>query len=133
MEQLGIKLPKAEMDFLEWFSKEYATPKATIYRDKTLEAFKKWKRGFLLDLYIKGSISFKKFCALGNISFLEGMNIIEKSNTEPIIPASVDEYTSKVTENNIQEKDLSIFKKHKPIIRSSPNISFEEEDENNTH
>lgn len=81
----------------------------------------------LLNKYIKGEISIKEFCKLANISFFTAMNIIEESGLEPLIPDAIIEYTSKVTENNIKKKDLSIFKSKKPITRTTPPIDFEED------
>lgn len=126
MNQLGIKLPEAEMKFLEWYAKEFSTPKAALYRDKTLNTFRKWKIEFLLDLFVQGNIGFKKFCNLGNISLIEGMNILEESNLEPKLPELLDDYTTEITNKNITEKDHSIFKNGKPIYRSSPEVTEDE-------
>ncbi|MHA2364589.1 MAG: hypothetical protein ACXAC7_11585 [Candidatus Hodarchaeales archaeon] len=124
MNQLSIKLPQAEMDFLEWYNKKHATPKATLYRDVTLNAFKKWKHETLLTAYMKGEINFKEFCRLGNMSFLEGMIFVEDSEIEPVIPQIIDEYTQKVTDENILKKDLSIFKNKQPIKRETPPVDL---------
>ena len=81
----------------------------------------------LLNKYINGEISIKEFCKLANISFFTAMNIIEESGLEPLIPDAIIEYTSKVTENNIKKKDLSIFKNKKPIKRTIPPLEFDED------
>ena len=65
-------------------------------------------------------------CNLGNISFTEGILLLEKENIDPPIPAIIDEYTEEVTNKNIENKDYSIFKKGKKIIRKSKEVDFEE-------
>ena len=128
MGQISIKLPKEEIDFLDWYTKKHATPKATLYREVTLESFRKWKHNLLLNDYMKGEISFKNFCILGNLSFFEGMVLVEESDLEPIIPDIIDEYTNKLTDLNIKNKDLSIFKDRKAMKRTSPEITFNDGD-----
>ncbi len=129
MGQISVKLPEEELVFLEWYTKKHASPKASVYRDATIEHFRKWKQDVLLNEYIKGDISIKEFCRLATISFFTAMNIIEESGLEPLIPDAIIEYTSKVTEENIKKKDLSIFKNKKPIKRTTQPIHFENDDE----
>lgn len=128
MGQISIKLPDEELNFLEWYTKKHASPKASVYRDATIEHFRKWKQDILLNDYIKGEISIKEFCILANVSFFTAMNLIEESGLEPLIPDVIVEYTTKISENNIKKKDLSIFKTRKPITRTTPPIEFEEEE-----
>jgi hypothetical protein len=119
MDQISIKLPKSEMDFLDWYTKKHAIPKASLYRDITLETFRQWKRNQLLTSFMKGEISIKIFCHLADFSFFEAMVFIEESGIEPDIPSIITEYTNNLTDENIKKHDLSIFKNNKPIFRSS--------------
>ncbi|OLS21363.1 MAG: hypothetical protein HeimC3_36080 [Candidatus Heimdallarchaeota archaeon LC_3] len=123
MKQLGIKLPKEELDFLEWYSNRFAIPKATLYRDKTLQAFREWKTSFLLDEFFASRIGFKKFCNLATISFIEGMQFIQEDHREPLTPEILDDYTLELTEKNIAERNTSIFKNKESLIRSSRNLN----------
>lgn len=96
MPQISFKIPAAEHDFLKWYSERTAGSVSTIYREATMETFRTWKMDILCELYAKGSISFKQLCNIGNISFLEGMLLIEQKEIEPPIPESVDEYTTMI-------------------------------------
>ena len=113
MKQVGIKLPKEDLAFLEWYSEKSSTPVAGLYRQATYESFRQWKLELILKEYQKGTTSFKKLCDLANISLLEGMIIIEKERIEPPIPNLVDDYTIEVTRRNIQEENQNIHKKTK--------------------
>ena len=44
MDQISIKLPKSEMDFLDWYTKKHGIAKASLYRDVTLDSFRQWKK-----------------------------------------------------------------------------------------
>ena len=79
----------------------------------------------LLTEYSKGIIGFKKMCRLGNLTFAEGMLLIEQTGIEPPIPDSVDVYTNEVREklsNGILLKDRQKFS------RESPEVELEEQD-----
>ena len=117
MNQIGIKLPKDDLKFLEWYSSQFATPKATLYRDKTLQAFREWKVKFLVNQHLEGKMGFKQFCNLANISLIEGMQLIQDADQTPLTPEILDDYTLQQTEQNIQNKNLSIFKNKKSIQR----------------
>ncbi len=127
MKQIAFKLPDEEIEFLDWYSKKTGTPKGSFYRQLTLNEFKKEKLKLLLNEYSSGSIGFKKMCNLGNISFSEGMLLLEKEQIEPPIPSIIDEYTEKVTTDNIEGQDYSIFKNGKKPIRKSKKIEFSDE------
>jgi len=128
MDQLSLKLPRAELDFLKWYAEKHATPKATLYREVTIEHFRKWKQNHLLNEYMKGDISFKEFCKLANVSFFKAMTIIEESDLELIIPAIITEYTTELTKKHIKDQDFSIFKDNKPIKREAPFIEFKDDE-----
>ena len=117
MDQISIKLPKSEMDFLDWYTKKHAIAKASLYRDITLDTFRQWKRDQLLTSFLKGEISIKTFCYLADFSIFEAMVFIENGGLESDIPSIINEYTNKLTDENIKNDDLSIFKNQKPIKR----------------
>lgn len=118
MNQLGIKLPKEDLEFLEWYSNQFATPKATLYRDKTLQAFREWKIHFLLNQYFEGKLGFKRFCNLASITLIEGMQLVQEANGSPVTPEILDNYTNERTKENISQKDPSILKNKESIRRS---------------
>ena len=128
MKQISFKLSDEDIDFLEWYSKKTGTPKGSFYRQLTINEFKREKLNLLLNEYKIGAIGFKKMCNLGNITFSEGMLLLEKDNIEPPIPAIVDDYTTKVTNQNIIDRDLSIFKNGKKIVRKSKEVIFEDDE-----
>lgn len=129
MTQISLKLPKKDLEFLEWYSEKNATPKATLYRDITIETFREWKRNYLLNQYLRGDITVKNFCNLANITMSQAMNLIEQSQSEPEIPDSFIDHSVKMIDHNINNLDLSIFKNRIPIKRTSPPVEFDEEDE----
>ena len=118
MDQISIKLPKSEMDFLDWYTKKHPIAKASLYRDITLDTFRQWKRDQLLTSFLKGEINIKTFCHLADFSIFEAMVFIENSGLEPDIPSIINDYTNNLTDENIKKDDLSIFKNQKPIKRS---------------
>lgn len=122
MGQLSIKLPDEEIEFLEWYTKKHASPKASTYRDVTIEHFRQWKQDVLLNDYMKGEISIKEFCNLAHVSFFRAMTLIEESGLEPLIPSIITEYTTELTEEHLKNQDLTIFKSKKPIKRKSPTV-----------
>ena len=124
MTQISLKLPPEDLEFLEWYTKKTSTPKASLYRDITLETFREWKQNFLLKEYINGDVTIKEFCKLANISMFKAMSLIENTTLEPNIPDIIDEYSTKMTEYNIKTQDASIFKNKISIKRESPNINF---------
>ncbi len=119
MKQLGVKLPEEDMNFLEWYSQKYATPKSVVYRETTLDAFKSWKHHILLRLYIEGSLGFKQFCSLGNISLLKGMQLIETGSVDPVIPVQLDYYTDELLSKNLKDTS-SLLKSGTKFTRSTP-------------
>jgi len=124
--QISLKLPREDLEFLEWYTKKHATPKATLYRDITIEYFREWKQNYLLNYYMKGDVSIKTFCKLANISMLKAMSLIEESDLEPFFPKLLDEHSEKMTEFNIKHQDPSIFKNKVPIKRETPFIDFKD-------
>jgi hypothetical protein len=100
---------------------------ASLYRD-IIDTFRQWKRNQLLMSFMKGKISIKNFCHLVIFSFFEAMVFIDKSNIEPYIPPIITEYTNNLTDENIKKRDLSIFKCHRPISRSSTSNDFLNDD-----
>ncbi|MCY3412048.1 MAG: hypothetical protein INQ03_10495 [Candidatus Heimdallarchaeota archaeon] len=96
MAQISFKIPKEEHEFLKWYASQTSNSISVIYREATIERFKEWKIGTLLDLYAKGTIGFKQLCSIGNISLQEGLILLEKHNIEPPIPQTVDEHTESV-------------------------------------
>ena len=118
MKQLAFKLPDEEVKFLEWLSKITGTPMGSLYRLITLDNFKQWKIEKLLSEYKVGAIGFKKLCNLGNISLSEGMLLIEKKDIEPPISSEIDDYTEKVSNNNIKTKNKSKYKNRENLIRT---------------
>ena len=125
MKQIAFKLPKEQLLFLEWYSKKSGTPVGSLYRQITLDSFNQWKIDHLISEYKKGSLSFKRFCDLGNINLSEGMLILEEEQIEPPIPPIVDEYTELVSNLNIEKKDKSIYKNGIRIKRKSKQIEEE--------
>ena len=125
MDQIGIKLQIEDIKFLEWYSKRTANSKAGIYREATLHAFQKWKINILLKEYKDGKIGFKEMCNLGNLTLLEGMKIIEIEQIEPPITDLMDEYTEKLTLENIKQHSKLLTKSKKPLKRTSPEINFD--------
>ena len=77
MDQISIKLPKSEMDFLDWYTKKHAIAKASLYRDVTLDTFRQWKRDQLLTSFLKGEITIKSFCHLADFSIFEAMSLLK--------------------------------------------------------
>jgi hypothetical protein len=132
MDQISIKLPKSEMDFLDWYTKKHTIAKATLYRDITLDTFRQWKRNQLLNSFMKGEISIKTFCHLSDFSFFEAMVFIEESGIEPDFPSIITDYTNNLTNENIKKRDVSIFKNKKPIVRTAPSSNHINDDFNNT-
>ncbi len=104
MRQLGIKIPENDMEFLDWYSKKYATPKSVVYREITMGAFTRWKRMFLLNLHLDGEIGFKEFCTLADVTMLQAMAMIEEAEREPVVPESLDEYTTDLLVKNLDDK-----------------------------
>ena len=96
MGQISFKISETEMEFLRWYSEETSNSMSTIYRDITFDTYKKWKITVILQLYAAGKIGFKHLCRMADISFTEGLLLIEENEIEPPIPESVDDYTSKV-------------------------------------
>lgn len=107
MTQINFKIPEKEKAFLEWYSEKNAEPISSIYRNATLESFRQWKISILSAEYQKGSIRFKQFCDLANISFEEGTLILQKLDIEPPISSVIDDYTSETR----KKMDLSKFRK----------------------
>ena len=102
MGQISFKIPDEELAFLKWYSEQSSNSISTIYREVTFSTFKQWKLDILCKLYSQGAIGFKQLCKLGNISFQEGLILIEEKNIDPPIPSSVDNYTEKVANKLLQ-------------------------------
>ncbi len=98
MAQLSFKIPDNEIIFLKWLSEKTAEPVSSIYRKATLKAFREWKLDYLLNEYQKGAIGFKTLCKLANLSFNEGVLLLEEKDIEPPISKLLDEYSSTVRE-----------------------------------
>jgi len=124
MGQITFKMPDEEIEFLKYVSKQNGSAFSSIYRDKTITYYKQWKIEYLLTEYERGSIGFKTFCRLGNLSPLEGMIAIENSNIDPKVPEIIDEYTSK---KRGELKPVDLFKKGEVPKRKSPEIFFSED------
>lgn len=122
MDTISFKIPKEDKKFLEWYAKKKAEPIGSIYRQATLDEFRKWKLNELLSLYSKGEIGFKEMCDIGEITLTKGMLLLQENDIEPPIPDIIDEYTISVTLKNIQSNDKSIYKNGKGIIRESPAV-----------
>ena len=105
MSQISFKIPADEMKFLKWYSKKNAQPVSSVYRSVTFETYQKWKTDKLLQEYEKGSISFKQFCELGNVTFSQGTLLLQDRQIEPPISELIDEYTSEIREK-LTRKDL---------------------------
>lgn len=76
----------------------------------------------LLKEYQEGKIGFKRMCDLGSLTLLEGMKIVETERTEPPITDLMDEYTMKITEENIKQPSSLLTKTKKSLKRTSPEI-----------
>ncbi len=94
--QISFKIPEDDMEFLRWYSAQRGTGKSVLYKEATLDAFRRWKLDVLLKHYAGGAIGFKQLCNLGKISFQEGMMLIQENGIEPPIPEVVDDYTDSV-------------------------------------
>lgn len=119
MGQITFKIPDKEMKFLSYVSKANGSAISSIYRDRTIDYYKKWKIEYLLRDLEVGKIGFKVFCDLGSLSPLEAMIVIEESNMETKLPEIVDEYTSSVAKT-IKVEEL--FRKGKTPKRKSPEV-----------
>lgn len=108
MSQISFKIPSSEKEFLKWWSDLQAEPMSSVYRNATLEAFRQWKKEILLNEYKKGTISFKKFCNIGNYSFEEATLLFQNEIIEPPISKIIDEYTGNIRKsiklNNYRKK-----------------------------
>ena len=103
MAQISFKVPEEELKFLKWYSKKSANSISTIYREVTIETYKAWKLDILCELYAKGAIGFKYLCNIGNISFQEGLLLIQEKEIEPPISNAIDDYTNEVTKRMIED------------------------------
>lgn len=103
MGQISFKIPDEEMEFLRWFSTKTANSISTLYRDATIDSYRNWKLDLLCSLYEKGSIGFKQFCRLGNLTFQEGMLLIESRDIEPPISETINDYTDRVTRQILEK------------------------------
>lgn len=105
MKQLSFKIPDSDLEFLKWWSNKTAEPMSSIYRNITLELFREWKITALLKEYSSGSIGFKQFCRLGNLSFQQATLLFEKHDIEPPISGLMDDYTAKTASKLNQLKE----------------------------
>ena len=108
MSQISFKIPDSEIIFLRWFADKSSQPVSSIYRNATLDSFREWKISLLLSEYQKGSLGFKSMCKLGNLTFNQGVLLLEQNNIEPPISKLIDEYSSAVRDKLVKE---GIFKK----------------------
>ena len=108
MKQISFKLPDPELEFLKWWSEKNAEPVSSIYRNVTLESFRIWKIEKLMPEYQKGSIGFKRFCYLSNLTFQQATLLFQENNIEPPISDVIDNYTNNsresLTENDIYKE-----------------------------
>jgi predicted HTH domain antitoxin len=104
MTQINFKIPEKEKDFLLWYSEQHSEPISSIYRNATLESFREWKTSVLISEYQKGSIGFKQFCTLANLSFEEATLIFQKLDIEPPISSVIDDYTDEVRNHTKLDK-----------------------------
>lgn len=121
MKSITFKLSKRDIVFLSYVSEKTGSPLSSIYRDKTIEFFHDWKISYLLKDYENGKIGLKKFCNLANISFNEGLLLLEKHEIEPPIPEILDNYTTL----KMEELDYSFKQDIKPE-RKSPVVESDE-------
>ena len=122
MKQIAFKLPAQEVAFLEWYSKRKGIPVGSLYRQVTLAEYTRWKLEQLLDEYKKGILGLKQLCDLGGLSLLEAMLVIERKSIEPPIPADVDDYTDKISEENIAQSRQDNYKRLGGIKRKAPEV-----------
>ena len=66
-------------------------------------------------------------CNLESLTLLEGMNILETEQIEPPVSDLMDEYTEKLTLENIKQPSSLLTKTKKPLKRTSPEIIFEDD------
>ena len=119
MGQISFKISDKEMEFLRWFSRKTAQPLSSIYRNVTLDAFHQWKISTLIEEYRNGAIGFKQMCNLGNLSFSQGLILLQNNDVEPPIPEIVDDYTSHIREK-MTPRD--VFKNGKVPKRESKEV-----------
>lgn len=123
MGQISFKIPNEEIEFLKLVAIRNGSAVSSIYRDRTLDHFKQWKLDYLLAEFEKGSIGFKLFCKLGNLTPLEGLITIETSNIDPQMPALIDEHTSKIRKELTPE---NLFKKGVVPKRRTSELLFDD-------
>ncbi len=103
MAQISFKIPEEEHSFLKWYAKKTANSISTLYREATIDRFKEWKLDILFNLYSQGTVGFKQLCNMANISFQEGLLLLEKKDLEPPIPSIVDDYTEAVADKILRK------------------------------
>lgn len=110
---LTFKIPENEKKFLDWWSQKSGEASSSIYRNVTIEIFKKWKIDMLIIEYSKGSIGFKKFSNLAGMSFNETSLLLQKENIEAPISDLIDEYTSHVRDKFMSSDIFKIGNNYK--------------------
>ena len=91
-----------DLEFLRWYSKIENTAISSMYRQITLNSYREFRLSVLTAMYTEGKIGFKQFCRKANISFTQGLKIIEEQKIDPPITENMDDYTNKVRDQIIE-------------------------------
>lgn len=99
MGQISIRIPEEDVELLRIISRQTNTPIASLYRQATTEALRKWKLDKLIELYEQGSLGLKKAWKLSNITWNAFLLELEKRETDPPITDFIDRFTDQVRED----------------------------------
>ena len=75
------------------------TTLASLYRQATNEALRKWKLDKLIELYEQGSLGLKRAWKLSNLTWNAFLLELERRETEPPITELIDNFTDQVRES----------------------------------
>lgn len=115
MGQVNLRLSQTDFELLELMAKKKNIPVTSLFKLIIDDQLQKWKLESVIELHMKGEISFKKALQYTVLSPYEYIAAMESSELEPI--------TSDVIENKSLEIALSLEKKS---IFKSPNFKRKE-------
>lgn len=99
MGQISIRIPEEDVELLRIISSQTNTPIASLYRQATNEALRKWKLDKLIELHGQGSLGLKKAWKLSNLTWNAFLLELEKRETDPPITDLIDSFTDQVRED----------------------------------
>ncbi len=103
MGQISFKISEKDLKFLRWYAEKHSTPLSSLYREITLDFYHNWRINTLIELYKNGEIGFKDLCNNGNLTFTEGMLLLQERKIEPPISIGMDKHTSNIRDDLIKE------------------------------